>query len=148
MEIRTKWYQKEMLLLFIELPVSIIAIHKAQMTENYLYQKSDGCDFTNLICVLQTIVWWYTSKSSEQACILPTPRRGSCGNYARCVNQILQGINNMQVCCFSLMAYFVQGNVVPFNLVYYFLTVFFLSFISCGLEYHWKNLSSWMDLQM
>lgn len=35
--------------------------------------------------------------SMLQACLLPPPRGTSCGNYARCVNQILQGLNNMQV---------------------------------------------------
>ena len=32
-----------------------------------------------------------------QACLLPTPTLLSCGNYARCVNQSLQGLTNMQV---------------------------------------------------
>ena len=32
-----------------------------------------------------------------QACLLPAPKGTSCANYARCVNQILQGSNNMQV---------------------------------------------------
>ncbi|GKE36451.1 protein arginine N-methyltransferase 1.5 isoform X2, partial [Tanacetum coccineum] len=31
------------------------------------------------------------------ACLLPTPKGKSSGNYARCVNQILQNLNNMQV---------------------------------------------------
>ncbi|GJR36880.1 hypothetical protein Tco_1212564 [Tanacetum coccineum] len=31
------------------------------------------------------------------ACLLPTPKGKSCGNYARCVNQILQNLNNMQL---------------------------------------------------
>lgn len=43
----------------------------------------------------QEIAW--ASHLSLQACLLPPPRGGSCGNYARCVNQILQGINNMQL---------------------------------------------------
>ncbi|XP_042468975.1 protein arginine N-methyltransferase 5-like [Zingiber officinale] len=46
------------------------------------------------ITLKQEIAW--ASHLSLQACILPAPRRGSCGNYARCVNQILQG-NNMQL---------------------------------------------------
>ncbi|XP_074564500.1 protein arginine N-methyltransferase 5 [Curcuma longa] len=46
------------------------------------------------ITLKQEIAW--ASHLSLQACILPTPRGGSCGNYARCVNQILQG-NNMQL---------------------------------------------------
>ena len=32
-----------------------------------------------------------------QACLLPTPKGTSCANYARCVNQILQGLGNLQV---------------------------------------------------
>ncbi|XP_028102825.1 uncharacterized protein LOC114302063 isoform X2 [Camellia sinensis] len=33
---------------------------------------------------------------SRQACLLPTPKGASCANYARCVNQILQNLTNMQ----------------------------------------------------
>ncbi|KAJ6811382.1 protein arginine N-methyltransferase 5 isoform X1 [Iris pallida] len=47
------------------------------------------------IALKQEIAW--ASHLSLQACLLPPPRGGSCGNYARCVNQILQGINNMQL---------------------------------------------------
>lgn len=47
------------------------------------------------ITLKQEISW--ASHLSLQACLLPPPRRASCGNYARCVNQILQGINNMQL---------------------------------------------------
>ncbi|XP_062224110.1 protein arginine N-methyltransferase 5-like isoform X3 [Phragmites australis] len=43
----------------------------------------------------QEIAW--ASHLSLQACVLPTPRRSSCGNYARVVNQILQGLTNMQL---------------------------------------------------
>ncbi|KAL6888530.1 hypothetical protein ACP4OV_009556 [Aristida adscensionis] len=43
----------------------------------------------------QEIAW--AAHLSLQACVLPTPRRSSCGNYARVVNQILQGSNNMQL---------------------------------------------------
>ncbi|PIA44062.1 hypothetical protein AQUCO_01800245v1 [Aquilegia coerulea] len=43
----------------------------------------------------QEIAW--ASHLSLQACLLPSPRGTSCGNYARCVNQILQGLNNMQL---------------------------------------------------
>ncbi|KAF9616785.1 hypothetical protein IFM89_032338 [Coptis chinensis] len=43
----------------------------------------------------QEIAW--ASHLSLQACLLPPPRGTSCGNYARCVNQILQGLNNMQL---------------------------------------------------
>eukprot|EP00850_Spirogloea_muscicola_P017646 SM000154S01381 [mRNA] locus=s154:56254:62451:- [translate_table: standard] len=31
------------------------------------------------------------------ACLLPTPRPLDCTNYARCVNQLLQGLSNMQL---------------------------------------------------
>ncbi|ONM18331.1 Protein arginine N-methyltransferase 1.5 [Zea mays] len=34
---------------------------------------------------------------SLQACVLPAPRRSFCGNYARVVNQILQGLTNMHL---------------------------------------------------
>lgn len=34
---------------------------------------------------------------SLQACLLPTPAPLSCGNYARCVNQSLQSLTNMQL---------------------------------------------------
>ncbi|XP_010927141.1 protein arginine N-methyltransferase 5 [Elaeis guineensis] len=47
------------------------------------------------ITLKQEIAW--ASHLSLQACLLPPPRSASCGNYARCVNQILQGINNMQL---------------------------------------------------
>ncbi|TVU33485.1 hypothetical protein EJB05_25307 [Eragrostis curvula] len=43
----------------------------------------------------QEVAW--ASHLSLQACVLPTPRRSSCGNYARVVNQILQGLTNMQL---------------------------------------------------
>ncbi|BBN09504.1 type II protein arginine methyltransferase [Marchantia polymorpha subsp. ruderalis] len=39
----------------------------------------------------------WASHLSLQACLLPTPRPLSCGNYARCVNQVLQGLSNMQL---------------------------------------------------
>ncbi|XP_008796923.1 protein arginine N-methyltransferase 5 [Phoenix dactylifera] len=47
------------------------------------------------ITLKQEIAW--ASHLSLQACLLPPPRTASCGNYARCVNQILQGVNNMQL---------------------------------------------------
>lgn len=47
------------------------------------------------ITLKQEIAW--ASHLSLQACLLPTPRGASCANYARCVNQILQGLNNMQL---------------------------------------------------
>ncbi|XP_068642321.1 protein arginine N-methyltransferase 5-like [Aristolochia californica] len=47
------------------------------------------------IALKQQIAW--ASHLSLQACLLPSPRGESCGNYARCVNQILQGLNNMQL---------------------------------------------------
>ncbi|XP_075642080.1 protein arginine N-methyltransferase 1.5 isoform X2 [Castanea sativa] len=43
----------------------------------------------------QEIAW--ASHLSLQACLLPTPKGTCCANYARCVNQILQGLNNMQL---------------------------------------------------
>ncbi|KAL2637605.1 hypothetical protein AAZX31_06G072300 [Glycine max] len=43
----------------------------------------------------QEIAW--ASHLSLQACLLPAPKGTSCANYARCVNQILQGSNNMQL---------------------------------------------------
>lgn len=47
------------------------------------------------IALKQEISW--ASHLSLQACLLPAPKGPSCGNYARCVNQILQGINSMQL---------------------------------------------------
>ncbi|WOL06508.1 protein arginine N-methyltransferase 5 [Canna indica] len=47
------------------------------------------------ITLKQEIAW--ASHLSLQACILPPPRQAACGNYARCVNQILQGTSNMQL---------------------------------------------------
>ncbi|OAY67846.1 Protein arginine N-methyltransferase 5 [Ananas comosus] len=47
------------------------------------------------ITLKQEIAW--ASHLSLQACLLPPPKRYSCGNYARCVNQILQGMSNMQL---------------------------------------------------
>ncbi|GAB2286444.1 Protein arginine N-methyltransferase 5 [Dionaea muscipula] len=43
----------------------------------------------------QEIAW--ASHLSLQACLLPTPRCLSCANYSRCVNQILDGYNNMKL---------------------------------------------------
>ncbi|KAF3446026.1 hypothetical protein FNV43_RR11204 [Rhamnella rubrinervis] len=43
----------------------------------------------------QEISW--ASHLSLQACLLPAPKGKSCANYARCVNQILQNLNNMQL---------------------------------------------------
>eukprot|EP01018_Ginkgo_biloba_P031681 Gb_23660 [translate_table: standard] len=43
----------------------------------------------------QEIAW--AAHLSLQACLLPTPQGLSCANYARCVNQILQGLSNMQL---------------------------------------------------
>ncbi|KAF7137514.1 hypothetical protein RHSIM_Rhsim07G0173800 [Rhododendron simsii] len=37
------------------------------------------------------------SAAGGWACLLPTPKGASCANYARCVNQILQNLNNMQL---------------------------------------------------
>lgn len=47
------------------------------------------------ITLKQELAW--ASHLSLQACLLPTPRKSSCGNYARCVNQILQSLNHMQL---------------------------------------------------
>ncbi|KAK8523079.1 hypothetical protein V6N13_113053 [Hibiscus sabdariffa] len=43
----------------------------------------------------QEIAW--ATHLSLQACLLPSPKGASCANYARCVNQILQGLSNMQL---------------------------------------------------
>ncbi|XP_019415724.1 PREDICTED: protein arginine N-methyltransferase 1.5-like [Lupinus angustifolius] len=43
----------------------------------------------------QEISW--ASHLSLQACVLPAPKGTTCANYARCVNQILQGLSNMQL---------------------------------------------------
>ncbi|KAF5949347.1 hypothetical protein HYC85_011340 [Camellia sinensis] len=40
--------------------------------------------------------WRKNVKAVEKACLLPTPKGASCANYARCVNQILQNLTNMQ----------------------------------------------------
>lgn len=47
------------------------------------------------ISLKQELAW--ASHLSLQACLLPTPKGLSCANYARCVNQILQSSNNMQL---------------------------------------------------
>ncbi|KAL3689090.1 hypothetical protein R1sor_015399 [Riccia sorocarpa] len=39
----------------------------------------------------------WASHLSLQACLLPTPRPLNCGNYARCVNQVLQGLTSLQL---------------------------------------------------
>ncbi|GAV63636.1 PRMT5 domain-containing protein [Cephalotus follicularis] len=43
----------------------------------------------------QEIAW--ATHLSVQACLLPSPKGTSCANYARCVNQILQGTSNIQL---------------------------------------------------
>ncbi|KAK2446129.1 protein arginine N-methyltransferase 1.5 [Trifolium repens] len=43
----------------------------------------------------QELAW--ASHLSLQACLLPAPKGTSCANYARCVNQILQDLSNMQL---------------------------------------------------
>ncbi|EFH43573.1 Skb1 methyltransferase family protein [Arabidopsis lyrata subsp. lyrata] len=43
----------------------------------------------------QEIAW--ATHLSLQACLLPTPKGKSCANYARCVNQILQGLTTLQL---------------------------------------------------
>lgn len=47
------------------------------------------------ISLKQELAW--ASHLSMQACLLPTPKGPSCANYARCVNQILQSSNNIQL---------------------------------------------------
>ncbi|XP_057957491.1 protein arginine N-methyltransferase 1.5 [Malania oleifera] len=47
------------------------------------------------ITLRQEIAW--AAHLSLQACLLPTPKGASCANYARCVNQILQSLNNLQL---------------------------------------------------
>ncbi|XP_037494442.1 protein arginine N-methyltransferase 1.5 [Jatropha curcas] len=47
------------------------------------------------ITLKQEIAW--ANHLSLQACLLPSPKGASCANYARCVNQILQGLNSMQL---------------------------------------------------
>lgn len=47
------------------------------------------------ITLKQEIAW--ASHLSLQACLLPAPRGASCANYARCIGQILQNLNNMQL---------------------------------------------------
>ncbi|XP_020245185.1 protein arginine N-methyltransferase 5 isoform X2 [Asparagus officinalis] len=48
------------------------------------------------VALKQEISW--ASHLSLQACLLPPPPRGgACGNYARCVNQLLQGTHSMQL---------------------------------------------------
>ncbi|GKV37749.1 hypothetical protein SLEP1_g45739 [Rubroshorea leprosula] len=47
------------------------------------------------ITLKQEIAW--ATHLSIQACLLPSPKGTRCANYARCVNQILQGLSNMQL---------------------------------------------------
>ncbi|KAL6578609.1 Protein arginine N-methyltransferase 5 [Orobanche minor] len=47
------------------------------------------------IALKQEIAW--ASHLSLQACLLPTPKRTSCANYAKCLNKILQNLGNMQL---------------------------------------------------
>lgn len=47
------------------------------------------------IALKQEIAW--ASHLSLQACLLPAPKGVNCANYARCVNQILQNLSNMQL---------------------------------------------------
>ncbi|KAI5656709.1 hypothetical protein M9H77_25502 [Catharanthus roseus] len=47
------------------------------------------------ITLKQEIAW--ASHLSLHACMLPSPKGSSCANYARCVNQILQSLNSMQL---------------------------------------------------
>ncbi|KAL3645838.1 Protein arginine N-methyltransferase 5 [Castilleja foliolosa] len=47
------------------------------------------------VALKQEIAW--ASHLSLQACLLPTPKGTSCANYAKCLNQILQNLGNMQL---------------------------------------------------
>ncbi|GFQ03706.1 protein arginine n-methyltransferase 1.5 [Phtheirospermum japonicum] len=47
------------------------------------------------VVLKQEIAW--ASHLSLQACLLPTPKGTSCANYAKCLNQILQNLGNMQL---------------------------------------------------
>ncbi|GBG90503.1 hypothetical protein CBR_g50848 [Chara braunii] len=47
------------------------------------------------ITLKQELSW--ASHLSLQACLLPTPPSGECANYARCVNQALEGLSSMQL---------------------------------------------------
>ncbi|XP_068639169.1 protein arginine N-methyltransferase 5-like [Aristolochia californica] len=60
-----------------------------------LDSEDENVRMNSEIALKQEIAW--ASHLSLQACLLPSPRGPSCGNYARCVNQILQGLNNMQL---------------------------------------------------
>lgn len=53
--------------------------------------------FDDFACVVKILSLYFFLCIIIQACLLPTPKGKSCGNYARCVNQILQNLNNMQV---------------------------------------------------
>ncbi|KAM7490699.1 hypothetical protein LguiA_033620 [Lonicera macranthoides] len=60
-----------------------------------LDSEDEGVQKDSEIALKQEIAW--ASHLSLQACLLPAPKRASCANYARCVNQILQNLNNMQL---------------------------------------------------
>ncbi|CAA0838296.1 Protein arginine N-methyltransferase 1.5 [Striga hermonthica] len=47
------------------------------------------------VTLKQEIAW--AAHLSLQACLLPTPKGTSCANYAKCLNQILQNLGNMQL---------------------------------------------------
>lgn len=47
------------------------------------------------VTMKQELSW--ATHLSLQACMLPTPRPLECANYARCVNQLLQGLSNLQL---------------------------------------------------
>ncbi|KAG6783509.1 hypothetical protein POTOM_012958 [Populus tomentosa] len=80
----------------------------------------------------QEIAW--ANHLSIQACILPSPKGASCANYARCVNQILLGLNNMQA---------------PFVIQIYFPIIFFpflFSFIVAVLILITSLLKLWLRI--
>ncbi|KAJ4958360.1 hypothetical protein NE237_025471 [Protea cynaroides] len=60
-----------------------------------LDSDDEGFRMDSEIVLKQEISW--ASHLSLQACLLPAPRGASCSNYARCVNEILQTLNNMQL---------------------------------------------------
>lgn len=72
-----------------------------------------------------------------QACLLPAPKGVTCANYARCVNQILQNLSNMQVSILSLFWFSYFSSVfIHFNTCSSIVCFMFhiLILILCGLK--------------
>lgn len=67
----------------------------------------------------------------SQACLLPAPKGTSCANYARCVNQILQGANNIQVrLCVQLLCLVYSSVLYSFmNVIFFDLVFIFCDFV-------------------